>query len=234
MFDTRSGDAMNNRRVLTCDQIRRVDQVAIEQWGIPGVVLMENAGRGVVDVMCELGVSGPVVIACAKGNNGGDGIVMARHLHLRGIEVQVLLAGNPADLAGDAAWNFDFLRRTSVPVCEWCPTSGTQRKDQLERAEWLVDALLGTGAQGAPREPVASLIREINGCRGKKLAVDVPSGLDARTGQPYSPTFKADHTCTFVAEKTAFESPAARPYLGDVRTLDIGLPWEMVLATLEG
>ena len=79
---------MVTRRVLTCDQVRRVDHVAINEWGIPGILLMENAGRGVADTICEQGIDGRVVIACAKGNNGGDGFVLARHLHLRGHQVQ--------------------------------------------------------------------------------------------------------------------------------------------------
>ena len=209
-----------NRRVLSCDQIRRVDQIAINEWGIPGIVLMENAGRGVADVMCEQGMDGPVVIACAKGNNGGDGFVIARHLHLRGHEVTVVMACEPSELSGDAAWNYEFLRRTSVPI--------RPLGDQINDAAWLVDALLGTGAKGAPRSPITEFIRAMNRANGKRLAVDVPSGLDARSGEPSPETFCADLTCTFVAEKEGFANPAAAPFLGQVHTLDIGLPWELV------
>ena len=101
---------------FSAEQIRRVDELAIRDWGIPGAVLMENAGRGVADVMCEVGIESRVVIACAKGNNGGDGFVIARHLHLRGFEVDVLLCCDPADLPGDARLMYGFLQRCDVPI----------------------------------------------------------------------------------------------------------------------
>lgn len=219
-------------RILCRDQVRAVDRVAIEQWGIPGILLMENAGRGVADVMDRLGISGPVVIACAKGNNGGDGLVLARHLHLRGRQAVVLLVGAPDDLSGDAAWNLSLLRRTSVPVEVDVSVDDAIVKQHLDSADWVVDALLGTGAQGEPRPPIGPWIELLNVTSCKKLAMDVPSGLDAQTGVPATTTFRADHTCTFVAHKAGFVNPLARPFLGDVHLLDIGLPWETVEAAL--
>ena len=219
-----------HRRVLSCDQIRQVDRHAIEEWQIPGLVLMENAGRGVADVLCRLGISRTVVIACAKGNNGGDGFVIARHLHLRGYEVQLFLSCAPSELSGDAAFNFRLLQRTTVPV-HWGDVQADFQQ-ATKSAGWIVDALLGTGAVGAPREPLATWITTMNASGAGKLAVDIPSGLDARTGQPSDTTFAADLTCTFVAEKEGFANAVALPYLGRIEVLDIGLPWELVVAAV--
>lgn len=223
---------MSEFETLTCEQIRRVDRVAIEQWGIPGIVLMENAGRGVADVICDAGIKGPVLIACARGNNGGDGLVVARHLHLRGVEATVLLACAAADLSGDGAWNLGVLRRTSVPILELALTSEQHISELLNSADWVVDALLGTGAHGDPREPLASLIHRMNQSDAKKLAIDIPSGLNATTGEPSSVTFRADRTCSFVALKEGFANPAAKEVLGQVHVLDIGLPAELVATAI--
>ena len=101
---------------LTRDQVRRVDRRAIDVYGFSGLVLMENAGRGCADRLCQLGIGGPVVICCGKGNNAGDGFVIARHLDLRGHEVRVLVWAEPAELMGDAGVNFDLLRKCGVPI----------------------------------------------------------------------------------------------------------------------
>ena len=102
--------------VLNLDQVREVDRRAVDEYGIPSIVLMENAGRGVVDTLCRLGIDGPVVVGCGRGNNGGDGLVVARHLDLRRFDVTVLLACHPDTLAGDAATNYRILARTDVPI----------------------------------------------------------------------------------------------------------------------
>lgn len=215
---------------LTRAQVRRVDQVAIHEWGIPGLVLMENAGRGVADVLCDLGMTGKVVIACAKGNNGGDGFVIARHLNLRGADVEVILCCEESDLQGDAAATFAWLRRCDVRVMQH---DDPQVAERLRDADWIVDSLLGTGARGAPRSPLDSLVREMNASPARKLAVDLPTGLDCDTGAASDPTFVADHTCTFVAEKVGM-SAAAEKYLGKVHCLDIGVPQKLVEEVLRG
>jgi NAD(P)H-hydrate epimerase len=190
-----------------------------------GLVLMENAGRGCVDTLCTLGVRGPVVVVCGKGNNAGDGFVIARHLDLRGVSVKVVLMGPPGELRGDAAANYGIVRLSQLQIVE-VPASFQPDifQNSLAGAEWIVDALLGTGATGAPRPPLDAAIRLMNAASAKRLAVDLPSGLDCDTGEPADPTFRADHTCTFVAEKVGFTNPAARPWLGEVHVLDIGAP----------
>ena len=208
---------------LTRQQVREVDRRAIEDYGMSGLVLMENAGRGCTDKICELGIDGPVVICCGRGNNGGDGFVIARHLELRGCEVRVLLFCDPTSVGGDAAANLSILRHCDVTISVFDRVEHPQLDSLLHGAAWIVDALLGTGARGEPRPPIDALIGLLNSCPAKRLAVDVPSGLDCDTGQPARSTFRADHTCTFVAAKSGFEADEARPYLGQVHVLDIGV-----------
>lgn len=194
-----------------------------------GLVLMENAGRGCVDVLERVGISGPVAVLCGRGNNGGDGFVIARHLDLRGHAVRVVLCCNPQSLTGDAAANYPILARSGVEIV---PHGDAFQPDLLRRsledAEWIVDALLGTGAQGEPRSPYREIIPVVNAHSAKKLAVDLPSGLDCDTGQAASPTFRADHTCTFVAAKPGLLVPAAKEFVGELHVLDIGAPRKLI------
>jgi NAD(P)H-hydrate epimerase len=222
--------------VLSRDQCREVDRRAIEEYGMSGLVLMENAGRGCADVLCELGVTGPVVILCGRGNNGGDGFVIARHLEIRGKEVRVLLLADSSDLRGDARTNFEILRHTHVPIeslgdaadaHSWLDAHGSG-------AQWLVDALLGTGATGAPRPPYDAAIEWFDYQKARKLAVDVPSGLDCDTGEAAGAAVRADVTCTFVGTKPAYATPDAKEYTGEVRVLDIGAPRVLVESVARG
>ena len=213
---------------LTRAQVREVDRRAIEQYGISGLVLMENAGRGCADKLCQLGVSGPVVICCGRGNNAGDGFVIARHLDLRGREVRVLLFCDPSDLRGDAAANFSILAKCDVPVNVVSAWEETSWESELADAQWIVDALLGTGSRGHPRPPLDRVIQHLNQQQALRLAVDLPSGLDCDTGEPAPATFRADHTCTFVAPKIGFSSPSAAEFLGRVHVLDIGAPRKLI------
>jgi NAD(P)H-hydrate epimerase len=217
---------------LTREQSRAIDRRAIEDFGIPGIVLMENAGRGTVDVLERLGIDGPVVILCGKGNNAGDGFVIARHLAIRGHECRILLLCPPNEFTGDAATNYSILQKISpdiiVPTLQRAGASPPpiDRPAELHNAHWLIDALLGTGAHGEPRPPFDTATDWINArpATTKALAVDVPSGLDCDTGQPAAHTVRADHTCTFAAMKIGFTQPTAKPYVGTVHVCDIGIP----------
>lgn len=216
-------------RTLTRQQSRLLDQRATQEFGIPSVVLMENAGRGVADTLEQLGIAGPVVIACGKGNNAGDGFVVARHLDLRGYAVRVLLWGQPAELTGDAAVNYRILEKSQIPLEVFGSRHDAQRLLRaLEGAAWVVDALLGTGAQGSPRPPLDAVIDTLNAAGIPIVAVDLPSGLDCDTGQPSAHTIWAAHTCTFVALKAGFVHAQAAPYLGTIHVLDIGAPRVLV------
>lgn len=209
-----------NEFALTREQSRELDRRAIEDYGLTGLVLMENAGRGVVDVLERLGISGPIVILCGKGNNAGDGFVIARHLEIRGHQCKVILLFPRSELTGDAATNFAILTKAFVPIVE-TPSS---IDPHAHGADWLVDAMLGTGARGEPRPPLDAAIDWFNNQPARKLAVDVPSGLDCDTGEPAVHTIRADHTCTFAATKTGFTKDSANPFLGKVHVCDIGVP----------
>jgi NAD(P)H-hydrate epimerase len=231
--------------ILNREQSRAVDRFAIDQLGISSLVLMENAGRGCVDVLERLGINGPVAILCGKGNNAGDGFVIARHLAIRNHDCRAILLCNPDELTGDAATNFAILQKCDVSIFDASGvTAGYSRSgsasavpnDALTQflsqhaatATWLIDALLGTGARGEPRLPFDTAIDWINAQPAKKLAVDIPSGLDCDTGQPSAHTIRADHTCTFATIKLGFTRPAAAPYTGTVHICDIGLPPQII------
>jgi NAD(P)H-hydrate epimerase len=214
---------------FTREQSRRVDQIAAEEFGFSGLVLMENAGRGVADVLCRLGVAGPVLICCGKGNNAGDGLVIARHLDLRGHKVRVLLWAEPDGLTGDAAANFRILAKSDVPIEVFGAVQDEARLAKLlDGAAWIVDALLGTGARGEPRPPLDSVIDQLNAAAAPKLAIDLPSGLDCDTGRPAQHTIRAAETCTFVTAKIGFLAREAAPYIGRLHVLDIGTPRKIV------
>ena len=189
-------------------------------------VLMENAGRGVADRLCELGVQGPVVICCGSGNNGGDGFVVARHLDLRGHVVRVLVFCKPEAIEGDAAANYRILRAAGISVEHLLDPADLEAR--LAGASWIVDALLGTGAHGEPRPPLDTVIDGLNASAIPIMAVDLPSGLDCDTGRPASRTVHAAHTCTFVATKPGFLVPAAKRFIGKVHVVDIGAPRKLV------
>ncbi|MEA1952055.1 MAG: NAD(P)H-hydrate epimerase [Planctomycetota bacterium] len=218
---------------LSGEQSRRLDRLAMEEFGMTGLVLMENAGRGAVDVLCREVIDGPVLICCGKGNNAGDGFVMARHLDLRGYEARVLVWAGADELQGglqgDAAENFKILQKTDVPITicgdDFDPT---RLDEELARAAWVVDALLGTGAKGEPRAPLDTVIERINAATPPVLAVDLPSGLDCDTGRPAACTIRAKVTCTFAAAKPGLAMPQAEPFVGQVHVLDIGAPRKLI------
>ena len=217
--------------LLTRSQVRRIDQLAIERFGMTGLVLMENAGRGVFDVIRAQEPTGPVAVCCGKGNNAGDGFVIARHLDNHGVPVKVLLWNDPEDLRGDAAANYRILTTTDVPIVrfEGPATEWQDRLDaELAGTTWIVDALLGTGALGEPRPPLDDVIEQLNRHQAKRLAIDLPSGLDCDTGTPARHTFRANVTCTFVAAKPGLVAPAAADYVGEIHVVDIGVPRKAV------
>jgi NAD(P)H-hydrate epimerase len=212
-------------RTMTRDEVRDVDRRAIADFGMAGVVLMENAGRGAAELLLSLGVSGEVLIAAGKGNNGGDGFVIARHLDNRGVRVRVVLCCEPEELAGDAAVNFRIIERAGFRIDVLRRgLDMTAFSTALKQSDWIVDALLGTGTQGAIREPYISVINAINESGTRVLAVDLPSGLDCDLGTPLGCAVRAAHTATFVSRKVGFDNPASFAFTGDVHVIDIGVP----------
>lgn len=222
-------------RTLTREQVRELDRLAIEEFGLPGMVLMENAGRGVADLLCRLGINGQVVICCGKGNNGGDGLVLARHLQLRGIPFSLWSWFEQSQWRGDAATNLEICIAAGIEI-NWAIEDGWRETfaSSTNDADWVVDALLGTGASGAPRTPLDVAIELMNASPARKLAVDVPSGLDCDSGESTAVAFRADHTCTFVAAKPGLVVPAAKSFVGELHVADIGAPRVLVESMFEG
>jgi len=209
-----------------------LDYRATADFGLPSIVLMENAGRGVAEQLLQLGVHGTVVICCGSGNNGGDGFVIARHLDLRRLTVKVLLWGDDERRPADAATNYQVLSRSGVPIARGADVANLD--GELSGADWIVDALLGTGARGEVRSPLAETITAINAAGARIMAVDLPSGLDANTGVPARHTIRAQHTCTFVALKSGFLTPGVEQFTGQVHVVDIGAPRKLVDEVLAG
>jgi NAD(P)H-hydrate epimerase len=211
---------------LTRDEARELDRRAMEEYGVPGVVLMENAGRGMAELLLSLGIKGPVVVCCGRGNNGGDGFVIARHLDNAAVNVRVLLFGDPERLADDASVNYRILTLSGVPrkvYGEDGPDEDGLRAE-LGAADWVVDALFGSGLRGPLRPPFDRVAAAINASRARVFAVDVPSGLDCDTGRPMGTTVRAHHTATVAAMKKGFAEPAAREWLGEVHVVGMGAP----------
>ncbi len=212
--------------ILSREAVRNVDRRAIEEFGLPGLVLMENAGRGAAELLLRLGCNGRVMICAGKGNNAGDGFVIARHLENYGVDVVVWMFGNPDDLCGDAAVNFSVLREANTPIrIAADPLDWAEFDRELNKSAWVVDALLGTGMTGDVREPLKTLIQRINAAPNpRKLAIDLPSGMDCDTGRPLGCSIHADHTATMVARKLGFDAPGAAELTGTVHVIDIGIP----------
>jgi NAD(P)H-hydrate epimerase len=209
---------------LTRDQVREADRRAIQEYGIPGVVLMENAARGAVQHLASLGITGTVSIVVGNGNNGGDGLVMARHLDAAGYAVRVLLCCDANRFTPDAATNFVPVVRAGVPTIEAASLTAAGLARELATADWIVDSLLGTGLQAEVRRPRLDYIEAINASGRRVFSVDVPSGMDCDTGQPLGACVRALHTATFLAPKVGFANPSARDWLGTVHVVPIGVP----------
>lgn len=208
---------------LTREQVREVDRRAIHELGIPGIVLMENAGRGAAELLLSLGIHGPVAICCGKGNNGGDGFVIARHLHNAGISPHVFLFARPDELTGDAAINYRIVERLKIPLSVIDRPADIELSKRLKRFEWIVDALFGTGLTGPVRAPFDQVIRAINECQARVFAVDIPSGLDCDTGEAPGEAVRAAHTATFVAAKQGYANPQSTKWTGQVHVIGIGV-----------
>jgi len=213
---------------VTRQQARRIDAVAMEHYGVPGLLLMENAGRECARVAVEM-LGEPagkrVVVLCGNGNNGGDGFVIARHLTNAGADVRVALLADAEKLLArqdDAATNLAILLKSAVPVHE--VVLKKEVAAAVKGADLIVDALLGTGLHTKVRPPMPSTIEVVNNAAIPVLAVDVPSGLDCDTGEPLGLAVSAERTVTFVFTKTGFLQPNAAPYTGSVTVVPIGVP----------
>jgi len=211
---------------LTRAQVREVDRRAIDELHIPGIVLMENAACSASDAAREMlrgDCIGQILILCGGGNNGGDGLAVARHLHNCGASVQIALTIDPSHYKGDALLNWRIAEAIKLPIV-------AATADLIEHTDALliIDAIFGTGLTQAPRPPFDQIAAAVNHSGRPILAIDIPSGLDCDTGIPPGACIRATRTITFVAEKVGFAHPEARIYTGDILVGDIGVPPELV------
>jgi ADP-dependent NAD(P)H-hydrate dehydratase / NAD(P)H-hydrate epimerase len=199
------------------ERMRAIDRWAIEGRGVPSLDLMERAGAGVARKAERLVPNGPAVVMCGTGNNGGDGLVVARLLRNAGREVTVVCAGSQAKLTGDALTNLERLPGDA-------PVELAQGMDALARASVVVDALLGTGFAGEPRGGVGEAIVAIEACSAPVVSIDVPSGVDASTGVIAGAAVQATATVTFHVAKPGLWIHPGKAHAGEVEVLDIGIP----------
>ena len=195
--------------------MRSTDAWAIEEKRVPSLDLMERAGEGLARVIAEHVPAGRLTVVCGKGNNGGDGLVAARLLRAAGRDVEVQLVWEAQWLSEDAQAMLGRLQG-AAPV--------PYDAERLPRAHGIVDALLGTGTAGAPKDPVAGVIADINGARGRTIAADVPSGIDASTGEVPGEAVRAAATAAFHAAKPGLWIAPGKTHAGEVEVIDIGIP----------
>jgi len=224
-------------RALSVAALREIDRRAAEEFGLPGLVLMENAGAGAARALlaaCRAWrlEGAAVAVVCGSGNNGGDGAVLARHLANAGLAVELAYAAEPAARwSGDARVQRGVVER--MGLVREVEDSPAARREFLARARVAVDALCGTGTLGAPRAHAAAWIVALNAARragARLVALDLPSGLEADSGEARDPTIEADRTLTFAAPKLGFARPEAARWTGTFEVLDIGVPAALLRA----
>lgn len=223
--------------VLNRDQMRRYDELAIAQGKIPGVVLMENAGRSACEYLLQILLDAParktnIVVVCGPGNNGGDGFVLARHLMAKKPAewaLRVLALCSAEDFRGDAAIHLAVLRALVPEIVAFVETPDAVFQETIAQADVIVDAIFGTGLNRAVAGKFHQAIEIINAGNALRFSLDVPSGLDCNTGCTLGVAVKAQHTITFAHLKPGLLTPAGSEIAGKLRTIDLGFPDQEIL-----
>lgn len=208
--------------VLSTEQMVEVDRLMVEKYGIQLIQMMENAGRNLAELSRRM-VTGSVrskriAVLCGVGNNGGGGMVAARHLHNWGADVYVKVVGSPERIKDVPAQQFRILGAMGITSREMI---------ELSSAELIVDAMIGYGLSGDPRGLIADWIAQVNASGSLVLALDTPSGLDTSSGIPGNPCIRATATLTLALPKKGLMAPSARVYVGELYLADIGVPPEL-------
>lgn len=217
--------------VVTAAEMRAIDEQAVQQYGIPSLVLMEHAGKALADAAWSLLAEGGrrrVVVFAGKGNNGGDGCVAARHLHNRGAAVRIVTVDDPSRYTGECARQLETARRFGVEIVPFSRQNERKVQIHTSTADLIIDALLGTGSRGEPKGDVRAAIELINGSGATVLAADLPSGVDADTGRVPGVAVRADWTVTFGLPKVGLLFGSGRELAGRWTVADIGLPAQLL------
>ncbi len=219
-------------RILTAAQMREADRFTIEDVGIPSLVLMENAGRQVVAAMeasYEDRLTGRVGVLCGRGNNGGDGFVVARTLLQRGIDAAVFVIGPLTDVRGDARTNLDILGRLGVTVVEIADEQSWELHfSEISQCTLIVDAIFGTGLKAPVTGMLETVFADVNASDIPIVSIDLPSGLSADTPHLIGDCINAAMTVTLASPKVPLVLPPGEAYAGDVVIADIGIPYEVI------
>jgi len=219
-------------KVATAEQMQELDRKAIEIYRIPGIVLMENAGRGAAEVICNAFPDlqkKRIAIIAGKGNNGGDGFVIGRHLLNKGISIKVFLLTESKSLRGDAETNYQIFSRMKGEVISIPSSKDYQKvKKDLEKFDLLIDGIFGTGLDAEVRGYYREVIDHLNTLKKPIIAIDIPSGLAANTGKPLGTAIRASLTITFGLPKVGHLISPGIDYVGEVKVIDIGIPKSLV------
>lgn len=217
-------------RLVNNSEMQKIDSWAQKSLKIPGMILMENAGRGCVDVLKEYfeleGLN--ALIVCGKGNNGGDGMVIARHLKNKGANVKVALLGRGKELKGDALLNYQILKKAKFDIVEVGSTNKLQKIFQECHYDCIIDAIFGTGFKGKPQGLFYEAIKLINETNAFVLSVDIPSGINGDTGRFEKTSVIADATAVMCLPKRGNYLFPGRAFSGDIYLIDIGVPYELI------
>jgi NAD(P)H-hydrate epimerase len=211
---------------VMAEEMRRIDDVTIREFQVDVLMLMENAGRATA-ILAKQMLLGTVIgkrVAClvGGGNNGGDGMVAARHLANWGADVKVIVGTTKAKMKDVPLGQLHILEKMGIPI--------VSTEYALRDYDLLIDGLIGYGLEGNPRDRVAMIIKDANASGRPILALDVPSGMNATTGGAYEPCIKATATLTLALPKTGFLAPSASPYVGDLYLADISIPRTVYLS----
>lgn len=226
---------MKKIRYVTASQMKNIDRTAIERHKVPAKKLMEKAGKAVASEARKLVKRGShVLVIAGYGNNGGDGFVAARYLKTEGYSITLFLVGRPKIMSREAEANLGSIIDLECPA-SLMSTSGEMERafSNMDRCQMVIDAVFGTGIKAELDQFYVSLIEKINSLKVPIVSVDIPSGLNADTGEPASAAIKATKTVTLALPKLGFKNPLSKKYTGDVIVADIGIQKTIISEVLD-
>ena len=217
------------KKAVTSAEMKEIDRLAEEEYFMPSIILMENAGRASAEEILKKNKKGKAAVFCGKGNNGGDGFVCSRHLFKNGVKTDVFLLGRCGDIKNrDPLANLKILRKAGVPVKEITSPKDLERLRKNFPYDIIVDAIFGIGFKGKLPENIENIVKFINSAGKRVYSLDAPSGLDATSGKTQGACVKAYMTITFGLPKTGLLKRQARKYVGRLIVRDIGFPEELL------